>query len=229
MSTRMAEVCGSTVTIDGLRFRYREAGFTLEIEATRIRAGETVALIGPSGVGKTTLLNLIAGVLVPDSGRVQVGELAVSALAESARRAFRREHVGLVFQELELLEYLSVRDNVSLQAVLAFASGAVARRASRLLALARACGIEGLLERLPRQLSQGERQRAALCRALLCEPPLVLADEPTGNLDPSHARAVVGILLADARARGATLLVVTHDHSLLAGFDRVIDFAEFRS
>ncbi len=217
------------IRIGDLEFTYDRGGFRLLIPALRIRAHEQVAIIGPSGSGKTTLLNLIAGIAIPESGTVCVGEHEVSGLHDAARRDFRIRHVGFVFQDFELVDFLSILDNILHPFRISSAlqlSEDVANRAEH---LARSMGIEEKLGRKPGQLSQGEKQRAALCRALLPDPQIVLADEPTGNLDPDATRQVVDYLTVHSRESGATLVMVTHDHSLLGHFDRVIDFAEFSS
>jgi len=194
-----------------------------------IRAQEQVAIIGPSGSGKTTLLNLIAGIAVPESGIVRVVEHEVSGLQDAARRDFRIRHIGFVFQDFELVEFLSILDNVLHPFRISSALQLSEEVAIRAVRLGKSMGLEKMLHRRPGQLSQGEKQRAALCRALLPDPQIVLADEPTGNLDPDATRKVVEYLTAHARESGATLVMVTHDHSLLGHFDRVIDFAEFSS
>jgi putative ABC transport system ATP-binding protein len=210
-----------------LYFRYGDAGFALRIDALRIAAGESVALVGPSGSGKTTLLHLAAGILMPGAGRVRVGGDDLQGLDAAARRAFRIQHIGLVFQEFELLEYLSVLDNVLLPYRIhsSLRLDAAVRERARLLA--ERLGIGDKLGRRPRELSQGERQRTAVCRALVTEPPLLLADEPTGNLDPINKERVLDALFELIGESGATLLAVTHDHALLSRFDRVIDFERF--
>ena len=189
--------------------------------------GERVAVIGPSGSGKTTLLHLIAGIRTPEAGRVVAREVEVSALDEAGRRDFRLRHLGLVFQEFELLEYLTVLDNI----LLPYRIGRVLHLGrevrERAAALAHGVGIGDKLRRYPDRLSHGERQRVAVCRALLPEPDLLLADEPTGNLDPANKGRVLEILLDYAEAHGATLVTVTHDHDLLPSFERVIDFKDF--
>ena len=195
----------------------------------RIRAQEQVAIIGPSGSGKTTLLNLIAGIAIPESGTVFVGEHEVSGLHDAARRDFRIRHVGFVFQDFELVDFLSILDNILHPFRISSALQLSEDVANRAVHLAKSMGLEQMLHRKPGQLSQGEKQRAALCRALLPDPQIVLADEPTGNLDPDSTRQVVEYLTTHARESGALLVMVTHDHSLLGHFDRVIDFAEFSS
>jgi putative ABC transport system ATP-binding protein len=221
------------LALHDVRFRYPaagagDAGFALYVPELRVAKGERVAVVGPSGSGKTTLLHLIAGILVPDAGTIRVGETDVAGLSEARRRAFRVERVGLVFQELELLEYLDVLENVLLPYRIhpALRLGDEARERAR--RLADQLGIGHRLERAPRALSQGERQRAAVCRALVTRPPLLLADEPTGNLDPGNKRRVLDALFAVAAEAEATLLVVTHDHELLSSFDRALDVKAFQ-
>ena len=215
------------IEISNLRFRYPEGDFALDIPALEVERGERVAVIGPSGSGKTTLLHLVAGIRTPQAGRVVAREVEVSALDEARRRDFRIRCLGLVFQEFELLEYLTVRDNI----LLPYRIGRILRLGrevrERAAELARGVGIGDKLDRHPGRLSHGERQRVAVCRALLSEPELLLADEPTGNLDPANKGRVLEILLDYAEGHGATLVTVTHDHDLLPSFGRVIDFKEF--
>lgn len=217
----------TAIAVRDLGFRYAGGGFWLRIDALSVRSGEKVACIGPSGSGKTTLVNLLAGVTVPEHGEVQLDGVTISALGDAERRALRRARIGLLFQELELLDYLSALDNILLPFHLMGARAAAEHRdAAR--ALARSLGIEPLLARRPHALSQGERQRVALCRALVTEPSLLLCDEPTGNLDPKSAGTALDLLFAEVERRKATLLMVTHDHGLLPRFDRVIDMATLR-
>jgi len=205
-----------------------EGDFRLCIDRLDVERGSAVACVGPSGSGKTTLLSLIAGIVQPVDGRVETDGVEVGGLAESERRRFRIEHIGLVFQEVELLEYLSVIDNILLpyriNDVLRLDPN-VRQRADE---LARRVGIADKLARRPGSLSQGERQRAAVCRAVLPRPPLLLADEPTGNLDPANKDKVLDILFEYAAESGSTMLAVTHDHDVLERFDRTIDFKEFQ-
>lgn len=213
------------IELERVRFAYAQGaggGFALSIAGLRLERGEHAACIGPSGCGKTTLVSLIAGVLSPGAGRIVVDGSDVSAMSDAARRRFRAERIGMVFQEFELLEYLSAMDNVLLPCLL---RGRGDRQASRreAAALAERLGVGGVLRRPPRKLSQGERQRISICRALVTRPAVILCDEPTGNLDPDATRATLDLLLSQASETGATLLMVTHNHSLLGLFDRVID------
>jgi putative ABC transport system ATP-binding protein len=215
------------VRVERLTFAY-DGDFELRIDDLRLDPGERVACIGPSGSGKTTLLHLLAGILLPDAGRVEVAGTEWSVLGPGPRRRRRLESVGLVFQEFELIEHLSVADNVLLPFLLPGGPAGGEEAPARLTDLAKAVGIEKYLGRRPRDLSQGERQRAALCRALITQPGLLLADEPTGNLDPETTARVVELMLSEAARHGATLLVVTHDHALLDSFDRVVDLGAER-
>ena len=209
-----------------LQFHYPQSSFSLQLDHTRVESGERVALIGPSGCGKTTLLNLLAGVLLPDSGSVDLAGESMTALSDAQRRDFRIRRLGLVFQNFELLEYLNVRDNILLSLRIGRGLSVTADMQQRVEILAERLGIADKLDRHPGQLSQGERQRVAVARALLLEPPIILADEPTGNLDPANKFVVLDLLLDYAREHGATLLAVTHDHDLLDRFERVMDFKD---
>jgi len=217
-----------------IRFRYQHTDktrpFELAVDELVLERGEAVACIGPSGSGKTTLLHLCAGILVPDEGEVTLAGRRIDSLPDAKRRARRAADVGLVFQEFELLDYLDVLDNVIVPYRLRGVDREGLRSArERAVAIAETIGIGDLLGRLPHRLSQGERQRVAIARALVTEPALVLCDEPTGNLDPDTASAALDLLLDQARARGAALLMVTHDHGLLERFDRVIDVRELHT
>ena len=217
------------IAIEGLSFRYPGGGFVLDIPGFRVTSGEKLAVIGPSGSGKTTLLNLIAGIAIPDGGCVQVGDTQVSALDDRRRRDFRIRHLGLVFQDFELLDYLNVLDNILHPYRITRALRLDAAVRGRALELAGRMGIGDKLKRRVNDLSQGEKQRVAICRALLPGPGLLLADEATGNLDPDNKMLILDLLFDSVDAHGATLLAVTHDHELLPRFDRVVDFATFRA
>jgi putative ABC transport system ATP-binding protein len=216
------------ITVEDLRFSYRgsaERRFRLHVASLRVNAGERVALVGPSGSGKTTLLHLVAGVLVPESGRVCVLGTDVARLSEAGRREFRLRRIGMVFQEFELLEYVSAIDNIMLGAFVGDKLDPAVRSA-RAVEVAAASGISHVLARKPRELSQGERQRVALCRALVASPSLILCDEPTGNLDPESTSRVLDLLLSGAASARAGVLMVTHNHSILHRFDRVLAMAD---
>ena len=217
------------ISIQSLEFFYRNGEFHLHIPEFSIARGQKVAVIGPSGSGKTTLLNLIAGILAPVSGAVQVGDIKVSELNDAARRDFRITNIGFVFQDFELLDYLNVFDNILHPYRISGAlklDRAVKQRAAL---LAEEMDIGDKLRRRAEDLSQGEKQRAAICRALLTQPRLILADEATGNLDPENKLRILDLLFSAVEEHDATLLAVTHDHELLERFDRTIDFRQFRN
>jgi ABC-type lipoprotein export system ATPase subunit len=214
------------VEIVDLHFAYPGGTFSLTVPDLAITAGEHVACIGASGSGKSTLINLICGIAVPDSGTIRVGGHVVTSLGDSERRAMRITEIGMVFQEFELLEYLSGRDNILLPYHVSRAL--VIDRAARDRADQNAAtlGNASLLRRGPRRLSQGERQRLAIARALVTRPAMLVCDEPTGNLDPGNAGRMLDLLFDQVRERDATLLMVTHDHSVLDRFDRVVDMRD---
>ena len=214
------------IQVDRLTFSHQTGGFSLSVVELRIVQGEAVAIIGPSGSGKTTLLNLLAGIMHPASGTIAIDDMSLTHMDAGCARNFRAEHIGLIFQEFELLQYLTVLDNIELPFRInrnLRLNSEVRRRA---IQLAERTGIDDKLSRYPGQLSQGERQRVAVCRALVTQPQLLLADEPTGNLDPDNKEKVLELLLAMAREQNTTLVIVTHDHELITHFDRVIDFGE---
>ena len=215
------------IAVEDLRFSYSEGEFALHVPDLSVEAGEKVAIIGPSGSGKTTLLNLIAGIRTPQSGRVVTQGTEVGTLDDARRRDFRICHIGLVFQEFELLEYLNVLDNILLPFRINRSLELTKQVRERARELAEEVGISSHLSRYVDHLSQGERQRVSVCRALLAQPPLILADEPTGNLDPTNKGKVLDILFDYVDRYGATLVTVTHDHDLLPRFARVIDFKQF--
>lgn len=211
------------IRIEELTFQYPRSAFSLMIESLGFARGETVALVGPSGCGKTTLLKLVAGILVPRSGVICVGNESLGVLSDAERRRFRIKHVGFVFQDFGLVDYLNVLDNVLLPCFVhpgRTLDAEVRARASRLVADV------GLVEKersRVRVLSHGEQQRVAICRAMLNRPPCILADEPTGNLDYANASHILDLLFTQAHSTGATLVMVTHDQGLLGRFDRVVD------
>jgi len=171
-----------------------------------LAAGESVAVVGASGVGKSTLLQCMAGLERWQQGDIRVAGLDIGPLDDEARARWRREHVGFVFQAFHLLPYLSVFDNVHLPLLLL-------RRPNptRVSDMLQAVGLQQLGARLPEQLSGGQMQRVAIARALVHQPALLLADEPTGNLDPAHATEVLELLLQQSHAHGTALVLVTHN------------------
>jgi putative ABC transport system ATP-binding protein len=214
------------IRIEQLEFAYQSGGFRLEIPELDIEEKEAVGFVGPSGSGKSTLLHLVAGILRPDRGEIEVAGERVDEMGDHQRRAFRITKIGLVFQEFELLDYLPVLDNILLPFRLSGELKLDAGARERARELADEVGIGRHLKSKPGRLSQGEKQRLAICRALVTEPVLILADEPTGNLDPENKIKVMDLFVDQCRKRGATLVNVTHDYGLLERFERVIDADE---
>jgi ABC-type lipoprotein export system ATPase subunit len=215
------------IHIQDLKFSYPNEEFRLNIPDLLVTGGEKVAVIGPSGSGKTTLLNLIAGIITPQNGSVSVGDRQVSDHSDRERRDFRISNIGFVFQDFELLDYLNVLDNVLHPYRITGALKLDKEVRVRANVLAREMGIGDKLKRNPEDLSHGEKQRVAICRALMPQPKLILADEATGNLDPDNKSLILDLLFNAVSDRDATLLAVTHDHELLKRFDRVVDFNNF--
>jgi putative ABC transport system ATP-binding protein len=217
------------INIQNLQFHYPKSEFRLTVPELAVSPGEKIAVVGPSGSGKTTLLNLLAGILTPMQGEIQVGGIAVSNLGDAGRRDFRISNIGFVFQDFELLDYLSIFDNILHPYRITGALQLTGEVRQRAISLAEEMGIAGYLKKHPGELSQGEKQRAAICRALLPNPSLILADEATGNLDPTNKTRILDLLFKSVEDHNATLVAVTHDHELLPRFDRVIDFQSFQS
>ncbi len=186
----------------------------------QIAAGEVVALVGESGVGKSTLLNCIAGLDRADAGEVHIGGEPMHALDEAAAAQLRARRLGFVFQAFHVLPALTVAQNVAVPLLLAQVPAA--EHAARTALMLRAVGLDGFGSRQPTSLSGGELQRVAIARALVHAPSLILADEPTGNLDPRTAQDVLDLLLAETRSRGAAALIVTHSQQVAAACDRVL-------
>src|SRR5437868_3027322 len=183
----------------------------------RVAAGESVALTGESGSGKSTLLHLIAGLDQADGGEIRIGDVPISALADAGRATLRRERLGLVFQQFNLIPSLTIADNLAFQARIANRYDAAwqAELVERL-------GLEGLLKRYPEQLSGGQQQRVAIGRALAIKPVVLLADEPTGNLDETTADDVLALARDLVKRTGCGFLMVTHSERLAATLDRKV-------
>jgi putative ABC transport system ATP-binding protein len=196
------------------------ARVAVDVQHLALGAGEEVAVAGESGSGKSTLLNLIAGILTPDSGRVLLEETEVSALSEPARDRWRAATLGYVFQSFNLLQGYTCLENVLL--AMSFGPGVDRPRAEALL---QRVGLGGCLQQRPSQLSSGQQQRVAVARALANRPRLVLADEPTGNLDHRNAGEVITLIRDACKEAGAALLLVSHDREVLSRFPRVESMA----
>lgn len=217
------------IEIRNLDFHYPDDGFRLSIPELTVSSCEKVAVIGPSGTGKTTLLNLIAGILIPDSGIVNVARVEVSKLDNAKRRNFRINEIGFIFQDFELIDYLDVLDNILHPSRITDSLRLTTQTRDRAMELADNMGIVNKLSSYPENLSQGEKQRTAICRALLSKPKLILADEATGNLDPENKIRILDLLFNSVDVHETTLMAVTHDHDLLPRFDRTINFQEFQN
>lgn len=182
-----------------------------------LAAGEYVAIMGESGVGKSTLLNLIAGLDAPDSGEIRINGVAISALDDDAATRLRREQLGFIFQAFHILPHLTLYQNIALPLLLND------QKLDRVESMLSAVGLENRGHHFPYQLSGGESQRVAIARALVHRPKLVLADEPTGNLDPDTAREILQLMRAEIKANGAAAILVTHSHVAAATADRILD------
>jgi putative ABC transport system ATP-binding protein len=189
-----------------------------------IPAKQTVAIVGPSGSGKSTLLGLMAGLDRPTTGSIQLDGIDITAMGESQMARFRREKVGYIFQSFHLIPTLTAIENVAVPLELSGERHA-GERAAELLA---AVGLSSRMEHYPVQLSGGEQQRVAVARAFACRPPILLADEPTGNLDSSTGAYVIALLLSLHRDHGTTLVLVTHDTTLASSMQRVLSLRDGR-
>jgi putative ABC transport system ATP-binding protein len=192
----------------------------LDNVALTVQPGEYVAIVGESGAGKSTLLNLIAGLEQPDAGTIVIGGANMTTLDENARTRVRRTRIGFVFQAFHILPQLTLAQNVEVPLVLA--GVAPAERAERAQTLLAAVGLGTRGKSAPAELSGGELQRVALARALVHQPALVLADEPTGNLDPDTANTTLALIAGEIRTRGAAGVLVTHSMAAAARCDRVL-------
>jgi len=204
------------LVVESLAKRYGDTAVYTDVDL-RVARGEFVAILGESGVGKSTLLNCIAGLDDVAAGRVLIDGTEITSLDEAAQAHFRRAHLGFVFQAFHVLPHLSVAHNVALPLLLQGRPDA-----ARVAAVLDAVGLAGLGPRLPQTLSGGQLQRVAIARALVHRPQLILADEPTGNLDPGTAERVMDLLSAAVRAEGAACVLVTHSRAAAARADRVL-------
>ena len=205
-----------TLEVQALSKRYGDKAVFSDV-SLQVKAGEFIAIMGDSGVGKSTLLNCMAGLDTWDSGRVLLQGQDLGQLSDTALAAVRRQHIGFVFQAFHVLPHLDVAQNVGLPLLLLGTPNA-----QRVQDMLEAVGLGDMGKRLPQTLSGGQLQRVAIARALVHRPALLLADEPTGNLDPDTAALVMNALLAQTRQHGAALVLVTHSQAATAGADRVV-------
>ena len=208
-----------TLHLKNLAKRYGDSSVFSNVSLD-VAAGEFVAIVGESGVGKSTLLNCMAGLDTWDEGSVMLNGTDLGTLPDDQRALLRRQHVGFVFQAFHVLPHLDVAQNVALPLLLLGQMGRAGD--ARVQAMLDAVGLGGLGARLPQQLSGGQLQRVAIARALVHRPGLLLADEPTGNLDPTTATKVMDALIAQTREHGASLVLVTHSEAAAARADRVL-------
>ena len=194
-------------------------GVDLEVEA-----GTSVAIVGPSGCGKSTLLGLLGGLEKPTRGQIWLGEVEVARLSEAGRARLRRDEIGFVFQSYDLLPFLSAHENIGFQLALRGAPDGEGRIRELLVGL----GLAEHADKLPDQLSGGQRQRVGIARALVHRPRLILADEPTGELDSQSSASAMDLLIDAQRAIGATLVVVTHDMGVAGRLDRIVRLKDGR-
>jgi putative ABC transport system ATP-binding protein len=211
----------AVLRLENLTKRYRsDRPPVFEDLNLELAGGEYVAVMGESGVGKSTLLNLLAGLDRPDSGRVRLLGLEISAMDDDATTLLRRRAVGFVFQAFHVLPYLTVEQNIALP--LELLGVAAAERLRRTAEIMEAVGVAALARRYARELSGGEVQRIAIARALVHKPRLVLADEPTGNLDPRSAAQILALLRAQIKANSAAGLLITHSRTAADTADRIL-------
>lgn len=210
------------LSISGLVKRYG-ARTILDGLSLTVEPGATIAIVGESGAGKSTLLNLIAGLETPDAGRIELAGTELTKLDDDGRARLRRQSIGFVFQAFHIIPHLTALENVVLPLVLQGVEAA--ERVARAQQMLDAVGLGERAEAMPRELSGGELQRVAIARALVHRPALVLADEPTGNLDPDAAHSVLALLTSSARAGQAATIVATHSEDAARSADRVLRLA----
>lgn len=219
------------LSVRNMQFRYPHSTFELNVPRFDLEVGQHTAIVGPSGCGKTTFLNLLSGIIpltAPSAGEVKFQNVVLPTAKSNEMRRFRNDSIGMVFQDFRLIEYLSLRDNILLPVTLSSRTqdDDWERRADVLI---RKVGLEGISDRPVSSMSRGEQQRVAVCRALLRRPTLVLADEPTANLDSENATDVLDLLFDQANEIDATVVAVTHADESLSRFPRVLPFREINT
>lgn len=217
----------ASITVDSVVVEHQTSSGpvrALDGVSFRVAGGSSVAITGPSGGGKSTLLGVIGGLAQPTSGTVRIGDSEISDMSERDRSDFRRSHIGFVYQADNLLPFLTLLENVGLQLALNGKSSG----AGKSLAVLANLGLASLAYRLPDHLSGGQRQRASVARAIVNEPQIILADEPTGALDAANAVGVIDLLLGMQQEIGATLIMVTHDRDAAGRLDRQIHLRDGR-
>ena len=214
------------VQIRDLHFQYPASDFKIEISDIKITQGSKIAISGKSGSGKTTLIHLISGILKPQSGEILFYNKSITDMNDKEIRKHRILNIGFIFQEFELLEYLNVMDNLILPYKINKSLVLDAEIKDKAKEIANRIGIGNKLDQHPKQLSGGERQRLAIARALITSPPLIIADEPTGNLDEKTSNIVMDEITDQVSYTNSTLIMISHNNELISSFDEIIDIQE---
>ena len=212
--------------IRDLHFQYPASDFKMEISDIKITQGSKIAISGKSGSGKTTLIHLISGILKPQSGEILFYDKSITDMNDKEIRKHRISNIGFIFQEFELLEYLNVMDNLILPYKINKSLVLDAEIKDKAKEIANRIGIGNKLDQHPKQLSGGERQRLAIARALITSPPLIIADEPTGNLDEKTSNIVMDEITDQVSFTNSTLIMISHNNELISSFDEIIDIQE---
>ena len=212
--------------IRDLHFQYPASDFKIEISDIKITQGSKIAISGKSGSGKTTLIHLISGILKPQSGEILFYDKSITDMNDKEIRKHRISNIGFIFQEFELLEYLNVMDNLVLPYKINKSLVLDAEIEDKAKEIANRIGIGNKLDQHPKQLSGGERQRLAIARALITSPPLIIADEPTGNLDEKTSNIVMDEITDQVSYTNSTLIMISHNNELISSFDEIIDIQE---
>ena len=212
--------------ISDLHFQYPASDFKIEISNIKITQGSKIAISGKSGSGKTTLIHLISGILKPQSGEILFYDKSITDMNDKEIRKHRISNIGFIFQEFELLEYLNVMDNLILPYKINKSLVLDAEIKDKAKEIANRIGIGNKLDQHPKQLSGGERQRLAIARALITSPPLIIADEPTGNLDEKTSNIVMDEITDQVSYTNSTLIMISHNNELISSFDEKIDIQE---
>ena len=216
------------ILMNNVRFGWRDTKVPLlNIDSLRIERGEHIFLYGPSGSGKTSLLNILVGINIPQHGSVDILGESLVGLSQRQRDTFRAQHMGIIFQQFNLITYLSVLDNLLLRAEFAIQDKAVAKQ--KAIELLTSLGLNGLLHQKAQDLSVGQQQRVAVARALINSPDIIIADEPTSALDSDNRDAFIELLFANALAVNATIVFVSHDKTLSHFFSRSLDIRTLSS
>ena len=212
--------------IRDLHFQYPASDFKIEISNIKITQGSKIAISGKSGSGKTTLIHLISGILKPQSGEILFFDKSITDMNDNDIRKHRISNIGFIFQEFELLDYLNVMDNLIIPYKINKSLSLDEEIKNKAKEIANRIGIGNKLDQHPKQLSGGERQRLAIARALITSPPLIIADEPTGNLDNKTSNIVMDEITDQVSYTNSTLIMISHNNELISSFDEIIDIQE---